>query len=221
MDVMAVGQHIRFLKEYVSEPNIVGAVAPSSQFLAAALCWPYQNHQRKCRVLEVGAGTGPITRYLGSILGPDDELDVCEIQPEFIKTLRQDILTQPDFAEAVASKRVNLLTCPVQEIEGVDKYDFVISGLPLTAFALRDVHDVFKVIRRCLKPEGVLSYFEYVGFRAMSSAFAVGSRRKRVRHVSAYLNRKIRTHQIDCKTIFRNVMPARARYFMFNGTSEL
>ncbi len=217
---MAVSQHIRFLKEYVSEPNIVGSVAPSSQYLAAALCKPYQSYRGKCRVLEVGAGTGPITRYLGNILGPEDELDVCEIQPEFIKTLREDVLTHPDFAEAVEAKRVNLLSCPVQEIEGIDKYDFVISGLPLTAFALRDVHDVFTVFRRCLKPEGILSYFEYVGFRAMSSTFAVGRRRKRVRHVSAYLNRKIRSFQIDSTTVIRNVMPARARYFKFNGTSE-
>jgi len=217
---MAVGQHIRFLKEYVSDPNIVGAVAPSSQFLAAALCKPYQNHCGKCRVLEVGAGTGPITRYLGSILGQEDELDICEIQPEFIRVLKEDVLTHPNFASAVDSKRVNLLTHPVQEIEGIDKYDYVISGLPLTAFALRDVHDVFTVIRRCLKPEGILSYFEYMGFRAMSSTFALGGRRKRVRHVSAYLNRKIRNFQIDTTAILRNVMPARARYFKFNGTSE-
>ncbi len=215
---MAVGRHIRFLKEYVSEPNVVGAVAPSSQFLAAALCVPFQNHQGGCRVLEVGAGTGAVTRYLGTIIGQEDELDICEIQPEFIKVLKQDILTHPNFADAVATKRVKLLPHPVQDIEGEDKYDFVISGLPLTAFALRDVHDVFKVIRRCLKPSGVLSYFEYVGFRAMSSTFAVGSRRKRVRHVSAYLDRKIRNFQINSKTVLRNVMPARTRYFKFNGT---
>ena len=213
---MSLDHRLRFLKRYVRDPHSVGAVAPSSRALAGALCEPFRRRVRPAKVLEVGAGTGAITRHLGTLLGAQDELDICEINPEFTAILENDVLTQPDFVPGVAAGRIRLLQKPVQQITDENRYDFVVSGLPLTAFELEDVKDIFAAIRRCLRPDGVFSYFEYVGLRRTSRTMALGRHRARLRSVSAYLSDHIRNHQFERQTVLRNFPPAYARHFRFD-----
>ena len=209
------GHHVDFFKKYLTEPTVVGAVAPSSPSLARALCDPFRRCTRPARVLEVGAGTGAITRHLGSLLGERDELDICEIHDDFADMLETRILTTAPFRPAVDEGRVRLLRGAVQDIARENHYDFVISGLPLTAFAYGDVRAVFATIRRSLKPGGILSYFEYVALRRMSRILSMGADRTRVRRVSAYLTRQIRRFQVDRRTVVANFPPAYARHLCF------
>ena len=217
--MLSARRHVRFLQQYLRSPKVVGAVAPSSPALARALAAPYAAHGRPARVLEVGAGTGAVTRHLGTLLGPQDELDVCEIEPAFVETLQHDILSAPAFAPALSEGRVRVLPMAVQALPREPRYDFVISGLPLTAFSLRDVREVFAVVRSCLKPGGVFSYFEYVALRAAARALAWGPERRRLRYVSAYLTRRIRAHQVRQCVVLPNLPPAWARHLQF-GTEK-
>ena len=212
---MGLRQRWRFLTSYLRKPNVVGAVAPSSQALAVALCEPCRRFGGPARILEVGAGTGAVTRHLGSLLGDEDQLDICEIHPDFADILEQDVLNGAGFVGGVAAGRVRLLRCPVQELRSENTYDFVISGLPLTAFELCDVQDVFTVVRRSLKPGGVFSYFEYVGLRKISWLLSMGRRRRRIRSVSAYLSRNIHEYQFGRTTVLQNLPPAHTRYLRF------
>lgn len=207
----------QLLSGYLRDPKSVGAVGPSSKALAAALSEPFQRCTRPARVLEVGAGTGAITRHLGSLLASEDELDVCEVRADFARILERDVLSGADFLPAIESGRVRLLHLPIQELAQENHYDFVISGLPLTAFALRDVRDVFRVIRRCLRPGGIFSYFEYVGLRRTSRLLSLGKRRRHKRMVSAYLSKRIKRHQFDRRTVLGNLPPAYARHLRFES----
>lgn len=170
---------------------------------------------RPIRVLEVGAGTGPVTRYLGTLLSDKDRLDVCELQPEFADILERDVLSKPPFASMVAEGRVRLLRQPAQKIEGHNLYDFIISGLPMTAFELDDVKKIFTVYKRLLKPNGVLSYFEYTWLRQTSRMLALGRSRTRLRAVNAYLTRNIREHEFAHRAVLNNFPPAHARHLRF------
>lgn len=217
---MGLSQRWRFIRGYLREPHVVGAIAPSSTSLARALSAHYRQTSEPVNVLEVGAGTGAVTRELGRILGSDDRLDICEISHDFADILERDVLSNGDFAPAMATGRVRLLRSAVQEIEGEACYDFIISGLPFTAFKLEVVEDIFGVIRRLLKPNGVFSYFEYLGMRRTMGLITQGKRRKRVRSVSAYLSQKIRNHQFDHRLVLNNLPPAHARYLRFNGRAK-
>ena len=232
---------VRFLKRYLASPHAVGAVVPSSRPLAEALCQPYlrlgRDHargnghggddprdphgRRPMTILEVGAGTGAITRYLGSVLHPTDRLDICEVDPAFLATLRRDVLRSSVFEQAVDEGRVRLIAGPMQQIKDENRYDFVLSGLPLTAFSLSDVRDVVAVVRHCLKPGGVFSYFEYVGLRRFTRHLSVGTKRRRIREVSRFLSANIRRYQFDRKTVLRNVPPAHARHWCFEPQAQI
>ena len=209
---MAKGQHWLFFTQYLKQPKSVGSIAPSSKALAEAICEPYAEFDQPARVLEVGAGTGAITRHLGSILKPADQLDVCEIEPSFRQALEKDVFTLPAIQPAVKEGRIRLFMQPVQQLPADHQYDFIMSGLPLTVFELKDVQDVFDVFRRCLKPGGVFSYYEYIGLRRTSRALTLGRDRDRIRAVHGFMNENIRHHQFRRRTVLNNLPPAHARH---------
>ncbi len=190
---------------------------PSSRGLALALCEPFRGSGKPATVLEIGAGTGAVTRHIGNLMGPNDHLDICEIQSSFADILERDVLTHHQFSPAVSNGRVRLLRKPVQEMNEEDRYDFIISGLPFTAFELKDVEEIFGVVRRCLKPDGVFSYFEYMGFRKTSAMLSVGRKRSRIRAVSKYLTQNIRNHQFNRESVLVNLPPAHARHLRFSA----
>lgn len=210
----------KFLRGYLEAPQQVGAIAPSGRALAIAICEPFRGGNKPATVLEVGAGTGAITRHIGSFMQPGDELDVCEIRPEFADVLRNDVLTLPVFRNPVAEGRVRVLCKPVQQINEERKYDFVISGLPFTAFDVALVQEIFAVIRRCLKPGGVFSYYEYIGLRRVSTLFAVGAARDRFKSVSGFLSSNVRRHQFHRRTVLQNLPPAHARHLRFESSAS-
>ncbi len=212
---MSLTHTLDFLKGYLSEPRSVGAIAPSSQALARALCAPYRMAHEPVKVLEVGAGTGPITRHLGTILKPDDHLDICEIDKGFVEILERDVLSAPTFQAAQQAGRVRLICAPVQELTAEAEYDFVICGLPFTAFHLSTVQEAISTIRRALKPGGVFSYFEYMVMRRLTRTFSVGRERRRIRSVSAYVGDNIRRFEFDRRSVLANFPPAWAHHLRF------
>jgi phospholipid N-methyltransferase len=212
------GRHWRaFLRRYLAAPQLVGAVTPSSRFLARALAAPFAERGKPARVLEVGAGTGAVTERLIKLLGPEDHLDICEIQPEFATIIDRTILSEPKAAEMRAKGQVSLLCCPVQTIRAVVPYDYIISGLPLTAFAPGTVRDVMESIRVNLAPSGVFSYFEYVGLRRLRVWLSSLRGKHEARVVSDMLTGQIQTHEIGRQTVWCNLPPAYARYWQFDG----
>ncbi|GMU38832.1 MAG: methyltransferase [Phycisphaerae bacterium] len=211
-----VGHTLGFVRQFISNPHSVGAIAPSSRVLARALCEPYQASQPPVSVLEVGAGTGAVTKYIGSVLRAGDTLDICEISPAFTDLLRRNVLTTPAFSGPAAAGRVRLLEGPVQDVIGDRKYHFIISGLPLTIFTVEQVSRILDALRRSLHPGGVFSYFEYIGLRKLSGALMTGRERRRAREVSKFLTTNIAAYQFQRRTVLINLPPAYARHWRFD-----
>ncbi len=206
---------LTFLKTYIASPNVTGAVAPSSRGLALALTSPLRAHDGPARILEVGAGTGPVTRVIGECMGADDRLDVCEIQPELADVLEAGPLNQGKLLTAKNEGRVRLIRAPIQEVDAASSYDFVISGLPFTAFDLESVREIVSVIRRSMKPGGVFSYFEYIALRAIGRNLGFKATRDRLKPVSVFLDEMIANHQVNRQSVMLNIPPAYARHLVF------
>jgi len=206
---------LRFLTRCLAHPGSVGSVTPSSQALAKALTAPLEGRDRSVCVLEIGAGTGPVTRRLGNLLGPEDRLDVCEIDPEFARILERTIQTEPSLAAAHAQGRVRLLNCPAQEIDAPGYYDFIISGVPLNAFRPAEIRGFLAHVQHNLRPGGVFSYFEYAGARWLMRVFPSRRLRRRARVVSRVLEAHIEEYQVARRTVILNVPPAHARHWRF------
>lgn len=194
---------------------------PSSKPLARAICEPFRLRTRPAKVLEVGAGTGAVTRHLGLELGPQDELVVCESHPDLARHLCIAVLSQPQFRSAIRDGRVSVHACRVEELNCTDNFDYIIAGLPFTAFELDQIKTILDAVRGMLRPGGIFSYFEYAAMRRIKRGLALGAGRRRTRAVSALLDDYIRRYQVSFRTVLANVPPAHTRHWRFDEDKHL
>ena len=207
-----------FFREFRRDFLHTGSLLPSGVFLAQALARPHANARPAARILEVGPGTGSVTREIVRRMLPGDVLDAVEINPVFIDALRRRMERDP----VLANRRgdVRLIQAPVQEILGEDVYDFIISGLPLNNFAGADIRSIFGAYMRLARPGATLSYFEYVLVRQLKTPFVGRSERYRLARVGRLVRRYIRRHQTECRHVWLNVPPAVVRYLRLGGHSS-
>lgn len=210
---MPLTDSLALLRRFLAAPDTTGAVASSSRSLAQAIVAPFAGRTAPAHVLELGAGTGAFTREIGRLLGDEDRLDICEMQPELCDILEQDVLSRGRLGDAFRQDRVRLIRGTAEEIGVAGPYDFVISGLPFTSFDVAQVERVVEVVRSTLRPGGTFSYFEYVGLRSVRCTFAVADR-DRLLGVSRLLDRLNTAHQVTRDTVWWNLPPAHARHWV-------
>ena len=156
-----------FFREFRQNFHTTGAILPSGRRLGRALArFAAEPADHPRRILEVGPGTGAVTRRLVDVLGPHDRLDLVERNASFVGLPGAGgFKTEPAF-QAVAD-RVRVLHCPVEDLSAGQKYHLVVSGLPLNNFAVEDVRRLLAVMTGLLEPGGTLSFFEYVALRRL------------------------------------------------------
>jgi phospholipid N-methyltransferase len=209
-------ESMSFLGEFLAQPTQVGALSPSSRFLARALTRPLAAKRQPVNVLEVGAGTGAVTRYIAPYIGPQDRLDICEASPRLAEHLHHEVLSRSSLAESWRAGRVRLFAKRLQDVDDLLDYDFIISGLPLTAFKLADVQTILELMRARARPSCTLSYFEYMAVRNMLATVRIGESGRCFRELSAYLNTQIENFQIAQHAVWLNFPPALARHLRFD-----
>jgi phospholipid N-methyltransferase len=207
-----------FWRESRRHFHTTGSVMPSSRFLARALARPLDATKPPRRILEVGPGTGSVTREIVRRLQPGDRLDCVELNEQFVERLRKCFVEDPAFVPY--QSQVTIIHGPLESLPGTDVYDHVISGLPLNAFPVGLVRDVFHAYRRLLKPGGLLSYFEYILIREMKLPISSRNERDRLARIGRITSHYIRKHQRGCDRVFMNVPPAIARHLELRPTAS-
>jgi phosphatidylethanolamine/phosphatidyl-N-methylethanolamine N-methyltransferase len=187
-----------------------GALLPSSRFLARALASPLTGVRPPCRILEVGPGTGSVTREILRRMQPGDRLDCVELNEHFVERLNLCFQHDPRFVPY--RSQVQIIHSPVEELPGEASYDHIISGLPLNNFPVDLVRDIFKAYMRLLNPGGVLSYFEYVLIRHLKTPFSGRQERRRLFRVGRVVGRYIEDYQVRREPVLMNVPPAVVRH---------
>lgn len=119
-----LAEYWMFLRELARAPFRTGALAPSSEALAALMVSEIDPHAGI--VVELGPGTGRITEALLARGVPQEQLIVVEANPRFARLLKRRfprVLVRGDQAEWLAS----------DPLPGAAEVSAVVSGLPLPA----------------------------------------------------------------------------------------
>ncbi len=82
-----MNENIQFLQAFLKNPAKVGSIAPSSPELAMKMCQGIEPNQEKI-VLELGVGTGAITKYLQENLPDDKSYLGIELDGDLVKSLK-------------------------------------------------------------------------------------------------------------------------------------
>ncbi|MFN8854985.1 MAG: class I SAM-dependent methyltransferase [Planctomycetaceae bacterium] len=203
-------EHTEFFRQVRDTFHTTGAVAPSSSFVARALTRPMERHNGPKRILEVGPGTGSITRRIVTLLRPEDRLDTVELNDKFVDVLRHRLQHEPDFVRV--ADRVGVHHMAIQDFKADAPYDYIISGLPINNFTADLVREMFGVMFNLLAPEGVLTYFEYIYMRKVKKNLSTGARRDRLTKLDALMEELCAKHRFHRDSVLINVPPAWANH---------
>lgn len=208
----------RFFRECRQHFHTTGAILPSSRFLARALVRPLRSPRAAWRILEVGPGTGAVTREIARRMLSGDRLDAVEINGHFAEWVERHVSRERVFARC--REQIKIIHAAVQELPGESKYDLIVSGLPLNNFPAHEVREIFATYNRLLKPGGTLSFYEYTLVRELKTPFVDRRERRRLFRVGRVMRGYIRDYQIRRERIFINVPPATVRYLRFKQVTQ-
>jgi phosphatidylethanolamine/phosphatidyl-N-methylethanolamine N-methyltransferase len=200
-------EHALFFREFLRNFHTTGAIFPSGRHLAAALArFVGTKSPQPRRILEVGPGTGAVTQRIIAVLAPTDRLDLVELNDTFVDRLNRRFVAEPAF-QAVAD-RARVLHCPVEDLPRSDRYDLIVSGLPLNNFAAADVERILATLAELLAPGGTLSFFEYIAVRSARTLISGKTERARLRGIGKALHAVLDGREIRREAVWLNVPPA-------------
>jgi len=146
-------EKVHFFRKFLKSPGKVGSFIPSSSFLVDKML-EYIEWNRICSIIELGAGTGVLTRKLAKLKQSHWKVLVFELDNEMRQRLEQLI---PEFNYYVNAKEIYHIV----QLQGLEKVDCIISGLPFANFSEELREDILDGVVRSLKPEGQFVAFQY------------------------------------------------------------
>lgn len=145
-----------FIKHFWKEKKMVGAMAPSSRFLAKKML-KHVDFENARVLVELGPGTGVFTEEIIKSMNPEAILLVFELNEAFSKQL----------VKRFTDKRVHIIHDSADQMEKylakyeLEKADAVISSLPLANFPGELRTSVLSASHNALKDNGTYIQFQY------------------------------------------------------------
>lgn len=202
-----------FWREFRQTFHTTGAVLPSGRTLCKALASQVGRDCVPRRVLEVGPGTGAVTNEIVQRLGPEDRLDLVELNERFAAILRDRLAH--DKVWHSAARRVRVLEMPIEKLPPEEKYECIISGLPLNNFSCDFVAQVLAHFHHLAAEGCTLSFFEYVAIRKAKALVSSSSERTRLMGIERLLKDEFDTWEFDRQCVLANIPPAWVHHLRF------
>ncbi len=186
---------------FLKDLKQVGAVAPSSKFLAKDLVTQLKEKlaDANCKplnILEVGAGTGSLTKQIAKLLRPQDSLDIVEIHKKFY----QIIGSKYRLNDNIRIHHADILNFHPQK-----KYDFVFSSLPYENMPEEITKQIWEKKLNLCSTKAYISYFKYLKFGDFKSDFEESI---------------VNTYKHNKKIVFLNIPPAKIYTLEINKTDK-
>jgi phospholipid N-methyltransferase len=144
-------EKILFLSRFLKSPRTIGSITPSSKRLARKMISEARLNEHS-KVVELGAGTGVITKEILANISLNHPLMVFESNESFRKLLMNN-------------ESIVLFDDAFKLLSNLDGYrkqiDCIFNGLPLLNFSDDQVNALLHQTQQLLKPGGKLIGFQY------------------------------------------------------------
>ena len=186
-----------FLSQGVRSFPETASLFPSSPFLAAALLRAI-DFSSAYVIVELGMGTGAITRQILRRLRPGAELYAFDINPLFVSHVRHRICDSRFFP---ILGRAECLSAMLRE-RGVGRVDAIVSSLGLSCMAPEQRSRILLQAAEHLGPKGLLTQYQYLHAKSRLLASLGG----RPFAEQEFLGRYFR--EVSCERVLWNMPPA-------------
>jgi len=218
-------EYLTFLRELPKSFSEIGAMLPSSPALGRALVKPIRDAHRPLNILEVGPGTGPVTRQILRLLRSEDRFTICEINRRFLELLKTNLESNRSYRRH--RERITFFEGAIQDLPRSDvfqaKYDIIVSSLPFSNFTPEAVSEILSVFDNIISEDGSVSFMEYVAVRKVTSLFASRESRARLdgveRVVQNWMDRIEQDGKVRKRVSLMNLPPAMAIHLDYHSKS--
>ncbi len=149
-----------WIVEVVKHPRELSTVFPSSPFLARTIADQLDLTEPRT-IAELGAGDGALTGPIVERMSPGSRLDLIEVNERFARRLEETYRDHPKAAMIQVHERRAEDLDDIAREAGIEGYDYVVSGLPLTTLPDEVSDAVLETTYRTLKPDGRYVQFQY------------------------------------------------------------
>lgn len=144
----------RFIKQWIENPRIIGAVSPSGPALAKAMA-SFVDLSREGPIIELGPGTGPVTHALLARGIPAERLVLVEYETKFCHLLAE----RYPGVKIVQGDAYGLKATLDGQIDG--RVATVVSSLPLLVRPERDRAELLQQAFDLMGGDGLFIQFTY------------------------------------------------------------
>lgn len=146
-----------FVKEVLSSMKNIGAVAPSSKYLANNIL-KHIDFQESQVILEFGSGNGAITKQILKQISPCSRLISLEINEPFLKHCQNSLGVYDNFE--IYNHSAIEFDILLEQL-GIEKVDYLVSSLPLAILPKADLNKLFNKIPQYIHQEGGFVQYQY------------------------------------------------------------
>lgn len=146
-----------FLLEYMKNPKNVGAVVPSSKYLAYEMINTIDFNNTEC-IVEYGPGTGAFTEKILARAKDTTTIILIEVNKEFYSILKElygykkNVIILNDSAENIEN---------ILKRYSIKKVDYIISGLPFTSLSKKISDKILNKTSEVIGDSGQFITFQY------------------------------------------------------------
>ena len=145
-------EHVSFFGKFLRKPTRMGAVVPSSEDLGRRITEGI-DLERARSIVELGPGTGAITRFIAERAAPDAAVMAVEIDDAFARGVQ---------ARFPRVRVVHGSADRLPEYLNGTPADCIVSGLPWAAFPCSEQSRILEAVLQGLRPGGWFATFAYL-----------------------------------------------------------
>jgi len=148
---------LSFIKQYIIKPRTVGAILPSSKYLANRMIQEIDFKDARY-IVEYGSGTGVFTEKIVKRIKKDTKVLLFESNKEFCDLLKEKYEDEPN---------IYIINDSAEYIgEYMRKYDipwidYIVSGLPFASLPNEVSSNILKETQKYLNEDGKFITFQY------------------------------------------------------------
>lgn len=145
------------LEHFIKAPQEIGAIVPSSRFLARKMLEPIDLSEASC-IVELGAGTGAITNEMIRRSGRHSRILILDLNVEAVNLLRERVKMHGN-VEVIHSDARELEK--ILSARGISSVAAIVSSLPYASLGNELTREILSTAARNLSPQGQFVAFQY------------------------------------------------------------
>lgn len=147
-------EHLQFLQGFIKKPGSVGSIAPSSPDLARKMVEGIEADENNV-VLEIGCGTGAITKFIKDLIPNRKSFLGIELECNFVERLEKDF-PNLNFICGNACDSSKILA-----EHQLGKVSYIISGLPFVILPKEVSEGILREVDKMMEKGCLFRTFQY------------------------------------------------------------